>query len=66
MGSNRGAKLMLKGIPTVPGYMGEDQSNEAFIKAAQEIGFPIMVKASAGGAAKVYGRFIWLMIYRRR
>ncbi len=52
MGSKRGAKLMLKDIPTVPGYMGEDQSNEAFIKAAQEIGFPVMVKASAGGGGK--------------
>lgn len=52
MGSKRGAKLMLKDIPTVPGYTGEDQSNEALIKAAQEIGFPIMVKASAGGGGK--------------
>jgi acetyl/propionyl-CoA carboxylase alpha subunit len=52
MGSKRGAKLMLKGIPIVPGYMGEDQSNEKLITAAQEIGFPIMVKASAGGGGK--------------
>ncbi|MBL8154215.1 MAG: biotin/lipoyl-binding protein [Anaerolineae bacterium] len=52
MGSKRGAKLMLKGIPTVPGYVGEDQSNEHLITAAQQIGFPIMVKASAGGGGK--------------
>jgi geranyl-CoA carboxylase alpha subunit len=52
MGSKRGAKLMLKGIPTVPGYIGEDQSNEHLMTAAQQIGFPIMVKASAGGGGK--------------
>jgi len=52
MGSKRGAKLMLKGIPTVPGYNGDDQSDERLISAASEIGFPIMVKASAGGGGK--------------
>ncbi len=52
MGSKRGAKLMLKGIPTVPGYTDEDQSNARLIAAADEIGFPIMVKASAGGGGK--------------
>lgn len=52
MGSKRGAKLMLKGVPTVPGYIGEDQSDDCLIAAAQEIGFPIMIKASAGGGGK--------------
>lgn len=52
MGKKREAKLMLKGIPTVPGYSGDDQSDEAFIEAAQNIDFPIMVKASAGGGGK--------------
>jgi acetyl/propionyl-CoA carboxylase alpha subunit len=52
MGSKKGAKLMLKGIPTVPGYMGDDQSDEKLIAAAGEIGYPVMVKASAGGGGK--------------
>ncbi len=52
MGRKREAKLLLKGIPGVPGYTGSDQSDEALTRAAQEIGFPIMVKASAGGGGK--------------
>lgn len=52
MGSKRGAKLMLKGIPTVPGYMGDDQSDARLIAEAESIGYPIMVKASAGGGGK--------------
>lgn len=52
MGKKREAKLMLNGIPTVPGYSGEDQSDDALISAAEQIGFPIMVKASAGGGGK--------------
>lgn len=52
MGSKRGAKLLLKNVPVVPGYSGSDQSDEALITAANTIGFPIMVKASAGGGGK--------------
>ncbi len=52
MGDKRIAKLILKDVPFVPGYFGEDQSNETLIAAAQEIGFPIMVKATAGGGGK--------------
>src|SRR5262249_13825851 len=44
--------LLLKNIPVVPGYMGDDQSNAELILAAQEIGYPIMVKASAGGGGR--------------
>ena len=52
MGRKRAAKLMLKGIPVVPGYSGTDQSDEAMIAAAAQIGYPVMVKASAGGGGK--------------
>lgn len=52
MGSKKGAKLMLKGIPTVPGYMGDDQSDATLITEAEKVGYPIMVKASAGGGGK--------------
>jgi 3-methylcrotonyl-CoA carboxylase alpha subunit len=52
MGSKKGAKLLLKDIPTVPGYTGDDQSDAKLIAAANAIGYPIMVKASAGGGGK--------------
>ncbi len=52
MGDKRRAKLMIKGVPLVPGYSGDDQSDAALIGAADTIGFPIMVKAAAGGGGK--------------
>lgn len=54
MGSKREAKLLMAaaGVPVVPGYEGEDQSDERLIAAAREIGWPVMVKASAGGGGK--------------
>lgn len=52
MGDKKTAKQLLEGIPLVPGYMGDDQSDDAFITAAATIGFPIMVKATAGGGGK--------------
>jgi acetyl-CoA carboxylase biotin carboxylase subunit len=54
MGSKREAKLLMAaaGVPVVPGYEGEDQSDERFIAAAHDIGYPVMVKASAGGGGK--------------
>ncbi|MEO1611414.1 MAG: biotin/lipoyl-containing protein, partial [Pseudomonadota bacterium] len=38
--------------PREPGYQGEDQSDERLIAAAAEIGFPVIVKASAGGGGR--------------
>jgi 3-methylcrotonyl-CoA carboxylase alpha subunit len=44
---------MLKaGIPVVPGYDEEEQSDERLLTEAKRIGFPVMVKASAGGGGK--------------
>ncbi|HRG75887.1 MAG TPA: acetyl-CoA carboxylase biotin carboxylase subunit, partial [Leptospiraceae bacterium] len=44
---------MLKaGIPVVPGYDEDDQSDERLLAKAKKIGFPVMVKASAGGGGK--------------
>jgi acetyl-CoA carboxylase biotin carboxylase subunit len=40
------------GVPGVPGYNGEDQSDEKLIAEAKKIGMPVMVKASAGGGGK--------------
>jgi 3-methylcrotonyl-CoA carboxylase alpha subunit len=40
------------GIPTVPGYSGDGQDDETFLREAERIGFPILLKAVAGGGGK--------------
>lgn len=40
------------GVPTVPGYLGDDQSYDALSTAAERIGMPLLVKAAAGGGGK--------------
>ncbi|WP_200953810.1 biotin carboxylase N-terminal domain-containing protein [Duganella sp. Root336D2] len=54
MGNKAGAKrLMLEaGVPCVPGYHGEDQSSERMAAEAQRIGYPVMIKAAAGGGGR--------------
>jgi geranyl-CoA carboxylase alpha subunit len=54
MGNKAAAKrLMLEaGVPCVPGYQGSDQSDARFTKEARAIGFPLMVKAAAGGGGR--------------
>ncbi len=54
MGNKRAAKTCIRaaGIACVPGYEGEDQSDEALIAEARRIGFPLMVKAAAGGGGR--------------
>jgi acetyl-CoA carboxylase biotin carboxylase subunit len=39
-------------VPTVPGYDGEDQSDETLLVQMRCIGFPVLIKASAGGGGK--------------
>ena len=39
-------------VSTVPGYVGEIDTPEQAVEIAQEIGFPVMIKASAGGGGK--------------
>ena len=53
MGSKSQAKALMQraGVPIVPGYHGEDQSQGALAQAADHIGYPVLVKASAGGGA---------------
>lgn len=41
-----------RGIPCLPGYQGEDQSDAQFAREARRIGFPLMVKAAAGGGGR--------------
>jgi len=54
MGPKIGSKLIAEkaGVLSVPGYAGDDQSNIALADAAARIGYPVMVKASAGGGGK--------------
>jgi acetyl-CoA carboxylase biotin carboxylase subunit len=54
MGSKIGAKELMKkaGVPVVPGYNGADQSIGTLKKEAAKIGYPILIKASAGGGGK--------------
>ncbi|UPJ66181.1 acetyl/propionyl/methylcrotonyl-CoA carboxylase subunit alpha [Bradyrhizobium sp. 191] len=54
MGSKSGSKALMEkaGVPLVPGYHGEAQDEATLSKAADRIGFPILVKASAGGGGR--------------
>ncbi len=54
MGDKAKAKrrMIAAGVPCVPGYQGEDQSDAALIAQTKAIGFPIMVKAAAGGGGR--------------
>ena len=54
MGLKSQAKALMKkhGVPVVPGYHGEDQHMEILKQEAIKIGFPVLVKAAAGGGGK--------------
>ncbi|HVZ99311.1 MAG TPA: acetyl/propionyl/methylcrotonyl-CoA carboxylase subunit alpha [Caulobacterales bacterium] len=46
-------KLMAEaGVPVTPGYLGEDQSEAKLLAEAEKIGFPVLIKAVAGGGGK--------------
>jgi 3-methylcrotonyl-CoA carboxylase alpha subunit len=44
--------MMRAGVPVVPGYLGERQDEETLAAEAQRIGYPLLVKAIAGGGGK--------------
>jgi 3-methylcrotonyl-CoA carboxylase alpha subunit len=54
MGSKSGSKALMEkaGVPLVPGYHGEAQDEATLAKAADRVGFPVLVKASAGGGGR--------------
>ena len=54
MGLKDAAKRAMEaaGVPVVPGYHGEDQDPATLLAHAREIGFPVLVKAVAGGGGK--------------
>ncbi len=54
MGDKAGAKrrMLAAAVPCVPGYLGDDPSDDAFLAEAQRLGFPVLVKAVAGGGGR--------------
>jgi 3-methylcrotonyl-CoA carboxylase alpha subunit len=54
MGSKSGSKMLMQkaGVPLVPGYHGEAQDEATLAKSADKIGFPVLIKASAGGGGR--------------
>ncbi|MDP3078257.1 acetyl-CoA carboxylase biotin carboxylase subunit [Bradyrhizobium sp.] len=54
MGNKAGAKeiMLAAGVPCVPGYQGADQSDAVMLAEANRIGFPVMIKAVAGGGGR--------------
>jgi len=54
MGSKSSAKALMEaaGVPLTPGYHGDEQAPEFLFERAVSIGFPVLIKASAGGGGK--------------
>ncbi|MBN2603350.1 MAG: acetyl-CoA carboxylase biotin carboxylase subunit [Candidatus Thermoplasmatota archaeon] len=54
MGDKIAAKKTMKnaGVPVIPGYSGEKQDISSLVKEGKKIGFPLLVKAAAGGGGK--------------
>ena len=54
LGDKQRAKVLARqaGVPGLPGYDGDDQSDAALTRAAREAGFPLMIKAAAGGGGR--------------
>lgn len=54
MGSKSAAKKLMidNNLPTVPGYNGDDQTEDTLTREADKIGYPVLLKASAGGGGK--------------
>ncbi len=46
------ARMIAAGVPVTPGYLGEDQSPERLQAEADAIGYPVLIKAVAGGGGK--------------
>ncbi|MBU3671980.1 MAG: ATP-grasp domain-containing protein [Sinobacteraceae bacterium] len=60
MGDKARAKQRMRevGIPCIPGYDGDAQDDAALAAEAQKIGYPLMIKASAGGGGRGIRRVI--------
>ncbi|MDO6620805.1 MULTISPECIES: acetyl/propionyl/methylcrotonyl-CoA carboxylase subunit alpha [unclassified Shewanella] len=54
MGSKSAAKMIMgaANVPLVPGYHGDDQSDETLLAEAENVGYPMLIKAAYGGGGK--------------
>jgi len=54
MGSKSASKAAMAavGVPVAPGYHGDDQTPQRLMEEARRVGFPLIIKASAGGGGK--------------
>lgn len=54
LGDKIGAKNLMAGagVPVVPGYNGDDQNDDRLQNEAESLGFPLLIKASAGGGGR--------------
>jgi acetyl-CoA carboxylase biotin carboxylase subunit len=54
MGDKIAAKKTMEkaGVPVIPGYHGSNQDNNSLVREGKKIGFPLLVKAAAGGGGK--------------
>ena len=54
MSSKASAKALMQrcGVPLLPGYHGDDQDAARLLREAQRIGYPVLIKATAGGGGK--------------
>jgi len=61
MGLKDAAKRLMEqaGVPVVPGYHGENQDLARLVRHAGEIGYPVLIKARAGGGGKGMRRVDW-------
>jgi 3-methylcrotonyl-CoA carboxylase alpha subunit len=54
VGGKAEAKALMAriGVPTLPGFLGERQDAQSFLEAAEAVGYPVVIKASAGGGGR--------------
>eukprot|EP01080_Neovahlkampfia_damariscottae_P005074 gene5074-8674_t len=54
MGSKQESKILMEkaNVPVVPGYHGDDQSEEVLMRESDKIGYPVLIKAVSGGGGK--------------
>ena len=65
MGDKDRARIFVKdlGVPILPGYDNSNENGTKLLSEAKKIGFPVLLKASAGGGAKECEQFLRKVIF---